>query len=182
MERKAMLRIKLANRTYEPDDHPFLQRILRGWDPTMTERETYDAARGWWVLGDHVERERYAVIVGGSGDVVMAIEIHEWHHDEARRRRAFAGSILGAGDPVYDRYVGSRDPALSQSRNAIAYFEGPFDSTTCLCGCGGATSSDWLPGHDQRAIHQRITRDFSGSVRRFIEWYDSSPRVGSVHQ
>jgi hypothetical protein len=44
----------------------------------------------------------------------------------------------------------------------------------------GATQSDWLPGHDQRAIHQRIARDFAGSVRDFISWYDTHrPAAGS---
>jgi hypothetical protein len=167
-----VLRIKLGPRTFEPNDHPFAKRMLKGWDPTMTEREVYDAGRAWWVLGDHAEREHHAVIVGGD-QVVMAIGIDEWHHDAGRGRRAFAGRILRSGDPVYDSYVGRPDPALSRSRNSVAYFATSFDTNVCLCGCGEAAAGDWLPGHDQRAIHQRIARDFGGSVKRFIEWYDS---------
>lgn len=42
----------------------------------------------------------------------------------------------------------------------------------CACGCGTAiTKGAWVPGHDHRAIHERISRDH-GSVAAFIEWYD----------
>jgi hypothetical protein len=33
---------------------------------------------------------------------------------------------------------------------------------------------EWLQGHDQRAIHNRIRADFDGSVSRFIDWYDAN--------
>lgn len=42
----------------------------------------------------------------------------------------------------------------------------------CACGCGTViTKGAWVPGHDHRAIHERISRDH-GSVAAFIEWYD----------
>lgn len=45
---------------------------------------------------------------------------------------------------------------------------------TCACGCGQQTQKEqnWIPGHDHRAIHERIKRDH-GNVARFIEWYDA---------
>lgn len=42
----------------------------------------------------------------------------------------------------------------------------------CACGCGQTiTKGYWVPGHDHRAIHERIARDH-GSVAEFIDWYD----------
>lgn len=45
---------------------------------------------------------------------------------------------------------------------------------TCICGCGARVLKEqsWLPGHDHRAIHDRIKRDH-GNVAAFIEWYDA---------
>lgn len=44
----------------------------------------------------------------------------------------------------------------------------------CACGCGQqvAKEQSWVPGHDHRAIHERIKRDH-GNVAGFIEWYDA---------
>jgi hypothetical protein len=35
------------------------------------------------------------------------------------------------------------------------------------------TRGQWLPGHDHRAVHQRIRRDH-GNVAEFIDWYDKA--------
>ena len=44
----------------------------------------------------------------------------------------------------------------------------------CKCGCGQpVTRGQWLPGHDHRAVHQRIRRDH-GNVAEFIDWYDKA--------
>jgi hypothetical protein len=41
--------------------HLFLPRRHAGWDPTMTDGEVYDAARGWWRLNARAEQWRCAV-------------------------------------------------------------------------------------------------------------------------
>lgn len=168
-----MIRIRPGARVYDPEEHPFLPRQLRGYDPTMSRSEVYDAARGWWVLAEYAETEKAAVVVGRDTDrVVMAIAIERWARDE-RSRRAFAGRILQPGDAVYDRYVGQPDPTPNAKRSPVTYFSDPeFDRGLCRCGCGQETRSTWVPGHDQRAIHQVIRADFGGSVAAFLDWYD----------
>ncbi|MEU6077590.1 AAA family ATPase [Micromonospora sp. NPDC047074] len=48
---------------------------------------------------------------------------------------------------------------------------------TCGCGCGGvvAGARQFLPGHDQRAIHERISEQW-GSAMGFIRWFDDTYR------
>lgn len=176
-----MLRIKLGPRTYVGDnqaDHPFLPRQHAGWDPTMTDQEVYDAARGWWRLNTRAEQERHALVLAG-GEIRMAIAIKEWRTEGDRR--AFAGDILGPGDPVYDKFFGGPDPAESTARFPVLYLADQLDAGVCRCGCGQAVArGEWAPGHDQRAIHDRIRSDFGGSVSRFIDWYDANgPFAGS---
>ena len=170
-----MLRIKVGKITYigdEQGNHPFLPRQHGGWDPTMTEQQVYDAARGWWRLSRRAGQERYAIVVA-QGLCRMAIEINEWR--QQGNRRAFAGRILQPGNPVHDRFVGKPDPAESTSRFPVLYMTDPVDQTICRCGCGETVErGEWVVGHDQRAIHQRIRTDFGGSVSRFIDWYDAN--------
>jgi hypothetical protein len=169
-----VLRIKLAHRTYTggQKDHPFLPRLHAGWDPTMSDQQVYDAARGWWRLNQRAEQEKYAVVVA-EGLCRMAIEINEWRKEGDRR--AFAGSILDPGHPVYDKFVGKPDPAQSTSRFPVLYLTDSVDQAMCRCGCGETVGrGEWVVGHDQRAIHQRIRADFGGSVSRFIDWYDAN--------
>lgn len=46
--------------------------------------------------------------------------------------------------------------------------------TTCTCGCGTKISrGQWVPGHDHRAVHQRIRQDH-GDVAAFVAWYDAN--------
>src|SRR6266516_2178974 len=122
-----MLRIKLGQRTYVGDkqaNHPFLPRQHAGWDPSMTDREVYDAARGWWRLNQRAEQEKYAIVVAG-GRCRLAIEIKEWRKEGDRR--AFAGRILQPGNPVHDKFVGSPDPAESTSRFPVLYLADEVD-------------------------------------------------------
>lgn len=45
---------------------------------------------------------------------------------------------------------------------------------TCACGCGTKINRGvWVPGHDHRAVHERIRRDH-GNVATFIGWYDQN--------
>ncbi|MGI8537511.1 MAG: hypothetical protein ACR2K2_13730 [Mycobacteriales bacterium] len=90
----------------------------------------------------------------------------------AGRRRAIEGRILAAGDPVYDAYVRKPTP-VGRVRNPITYFEAPVGRRLCFCGCGCGEEVSlgyFLPGHDQRAIHERIAR--VGTVVDFLRWFD----------
>lgn len=41
----------------------------------------------------------------------------------------------------------------------------------CRCGCGEMTiGGDFVSGHDQKAIHERIAR--IGTVGEFLDWMD----------
>jgi hypothetical protein len=176
-----VLRIRPGARVVDIDDHPFLPRRLRGLDAAMSPDEIYDSARGWWVLAEHVQKQRSAVVVSrDTGLVVMAIAIEEWATDE-QGRRAFAGTILGPGDLVHDRYVGRPDPTPAAKHSAITYVDDPdADGRPCRCGCGEqAVRGLWLPGHDKRALHQVIAADFEGSVATFLDWYEERRPTGA---
>ncbi|GAA4991264.1 hypothetical protein GCM10023205_74010 [Yinghuangia aomiensis] len=174
-----MIRIRLGKRKYVGNGgektplHPFLVRQLTGWDPTMTEQDVYDAARGWWKLSERAEREQYAVIVG-DGVVRMVVQIGEWATNGDRR--GFAGILLQPGQPIHDALIGSDDPAPTTSRNPVAYFRHELEAGICRCGCNEPVpSGDWVQGHDQRALHQLVNDDFGGSVSRFLDWYEELP-------
>jgi len=137
----------------------------------MSEQEVYDAGRGWWKLGSRAEREKYALLTA-LGVVRQVIEITGWDQAGADRR-AFEGTILGPGHPMYEQYFGQVLEATS--RNPIGYLDDDTE-TPCRCGCGESAKNLWLPGHDQRAIHDRIRRDFDGDVAAFIDWYDQLRR------
>lgn len=92
-----MLRIKLSPRFYVGDEQGsnfFAPRQHAGWDPTMTEKEVYDAARVWWRLSERAEQEKYAIVVA-DGLCRMAIEIKRW--ETSGDRRGFEGRILKPG-------------------------------------------------------------------------------------
>ncbi|GAA1959401.1 hypothetical protein [Catenulispora subtropica] len=166
-----MIQITLGKqRSVDPlrDD---LKRSRVGWAEDMSREELFNVARGVWSMsGRRVERERYAVV---SGDTVirMAIEI-DGIVPCSGGRRAFTGRPLEPGHPVYDLYVGKPAPNGAQ-QNPITYFDSVLDNRVCNCGCGQAINrGDFLPGHDQRAIHERISK--VGSVKDFLAWFDAT--------
>lgn len=142
----------------------------------MSDEELYDAGRSAWVLGKAADRERYTLIAH-SGKVQMAVEIEDLVTTEVRdlgdtrdNRRAIVGIVLKPGHPVYDDYVGQD---MKGTRNPIRYFDSVHDRKGCLCDCGeDVARGDFLPGHDQRAIHVRIAK--IGTVAQFIQWFDSN--------
>jgi hypothetical protein len=152
----------------------FLHRAFGGYDAAMTPAEIYDATRGWWRLdGDRAKREHYALAVG-DGYGVQTIEIADWRYASTIGRWAFAGTFLGPGPPLQERGVGS--PVPRPSRNPIHYLPDATGSP-CRCGCGQVVRGTWVHGHDQRAIHERIGRDFGGEIASFIGWYDTPEAV-----
>jgi hypothetical protein len=75
---------------------------------------------------------------------------------------------------VARRLVGS--PAPDHFRNPVTYFsESGAAAPVCACGCGETVSGSraFVPGHDQKAIHARISKQW-GSTLGFIEWFDTT--------
>ncbi|MBN6034108.1 hypothetical protein [Amycolatopsis sp. 195334CR] len=48
-----------------------------------------------------------------------------------------------------------------------------FIQRACGCGCGEFSDRDFLPGHDVRAMQQRVRTYFDGSPKKFLRWVDS---------
>jgi hypothetical protein len=51
--------------------------------------------------------------------------------------------------------------------------EQQFIQRACGCGCGEFSDRDFLPGHDVRAMQQRVRTYFDGSPLKFLQWVDS---------
>jgi hypothetical protein len=158
-----------------------LGRDRVGYNPAMSPGALYDANHGTWHLGERASRERYA-LVAFEGTVVQAIGINSiepvagtYAGRETSKRSVVHGDILNDGHPVHDRYVGRPSPIPPQ-RNPVGYFDAPEDHTPCLCGCGEPTPAgkDFIAGHDQTALHDRVRQ--IGTVKEFIEWFDNLRR------
>lgn len=171
--------------SYKTLDAPdSLGRNWTGWFPRMTEVEAYEAGRGAWKLGPRAEDETFALIVKGNGDrtVLAAVEIDNVTAADRDGRRSIVGRVLTEGHPVRDTYLGRRDPLANESRNPVGYVDLPeeeqFRLRACACGCGTETKRDFAPGHDQKAIHDRIRTHFEGSTLAFIHWMDRHGPAG----
>lgn len=164
----------------DPDDG--LGRSHVGYSPDMSPEEAYEHNHGEWVIGSRGRdgRERYALF-SFNGKVVQAVEIEGMRAtrlfpDDSKRDNKYTidGPILKKGHPVFDKYVGEDQP-VTPGRNPVRYFDDPeFDvagGKLCRCGCGETTTAgDFVPGHDHRAIHERIAR--IGTVAEFLDWMD----------
>lgn len=167
---------KLGDRRPLPAGDP-MGRAWVGWDPERTDQELYEQNRGRWLLGPRVRRETFATF-SYQGEVKIVVqltgtELISPRPEEAAPKTAIIGHVLGPGDPGYAALHGRR---VDAHRNPVTYLnddDGPI--SRCGCGCGLATSSAraFLPGHDQRAVHERIARRW-GSVLGFIKWFDST--------
>jgi hypothetical protein len=91
--------------------------------------------------------------------------------DPRDNRSVIHGKILEPGHLVYDEYVGKPSP-LEPARNPVRYFTSHLDEAhPCRCGCGDSvTGADFLPGHDQTALHDRVRQ--IGTVADFLDWFD----------
>lgn len=165
-----MLHITLGNKQAARSNDA-LGRAFFGFDESMTPEELYNANRGCWVLGARADEEQYALL-SFDGTVRQAIEIDRIVPIPQRNRRALEGRVLHPGHPVYDKYV-NKPSRVKGVRNPITYFDDEEDRT-CACGCGAdlASARDFLPGHDQRAIHDRIAK--VGSVKSFLQWFGAT--------
>ena len=164
-----MLHITLGpERPVNPEEDE-LGRDRVGFSPTMSELALYDANHGCWKLGPRANKERY-MIVSFEGIVRQAVEIESIEPVTRGNRSVVHGKILHEGHPVYDKYVGETSP-IQGVRNPVTYFDDDVDGKPCRCGCGGSVAGrDFLPGHDQRAIHDRINQ--IGTVSEFLDWFD----------
>lgn len=146
-----------------------LGRDRVGFSPTMSELALYDANHGCWKLGPRAHKEQYAIVSFG-GIVRQAIGIEDIEPVERDGRSVVNGNILRAGHPVYDKYVGKESPVQGM-RNPITYFDDDVDGRPCKCGCAGSVAGrDFLPGHDQTALHDRVKQ--IGTVAQFLVWFD----------
>lgn len=159
-----------AERMIDPatDD---LGRDRLGFAETMSPLALYDANHGCWKLGPRAQTERF-YIASFEGIVRQAVEIESVELAALRSDRSVIhGRILEAGHPVYDRYVGQVSP-VQGVRNPITYInDAAADTRPCRCGCGDTvTGKDFLPGHDQTALHDRVRQ--IGTVSDFLDWFD----------
>lgn len=165
-----MLHITLGpERPVDPEQDE-LGRDRVGFSHTMSELALYDANHGCWKLGPRASKERY-VIVSFEGTVRQAIEIQSVERVARGNRSVVNGEILRGGHPVYDKYVGKTSP-VQGVRNPVTYFDDDdVDGQPCRCGCGGSVGGrDFLPGHDQTALHDRVKQ--IGTVSEFLDWFD----------
>lgn len=186
-----MLVITLGDeKRYADPSEDDLGRDRAGYSPTMSQIALYDANHGTWHLGEKARKERF-VLYAYKGQVVQAVKINHVEYvadavpGSESPRSVINGDILVAGDRVYDRYVDKASPIPPQ-RNPVGYFDAPEDHTTCLCGCDEPTpaSKDFLPGHDQTALHDRVRQ--IGTVRQFIDWFDQMhgywPEINVIYE
>jgi len=166
-----VLHIKLGDRRANPDDP--MGREWVGYDPSVPVDELFDRNRGVWVLGPRADRERYAVFsYTGDHRVKFVAEINGL--ERFGNRRAIVGRVLDPDDSLAKRWIEA--PAPDSFRNPTTYFKEPgAAASTCACGCGEPvpTSRSFLPGHDQKAIHARIIKQWGGTIG-FIDWFDAT--------
>lgn len=154
-----------------------MSRTWIGWSHLHGDEQTYEQNRGVWVLGPRAERERLATFsYDGKIKIVVAVDrIETIPAKEVGRRSksAIVGRVLGPGDSRHDALI---DQPVDNHRNPVTYIIEPTaGDPTCACGCGAPVAGhrSFLPGHDQRAVHERIARRW-GSTLGFIDWFDAT--------
>ncbi|NKY58141.1 hypothetical protein [Nocardia flavorosea] len=167
------INFKLRQRC-EIEDSSTWGRSWVGWDKHASDQVNFEVNRGVWNLGARAEREGYATF-SSEGTVVAVAEIDRIENIsmlDGSIKQAIAGRALQPGDAGYDLLIGR---AVDNHRNPVTYIpdhpdEGP---RTCACQCGAAVTGSrvFLPGHDQKAVHDRIQRQW-GSTVAFINWFD----------
>jgi hypothetical protein len=175
-----MLHITVTAKKPVDPEQDGLGRPYVGYEPDMTQDQMYEANHGEWSIGARAQNERYALFAFAR-TVIQAVEIESLERttifsgdpgEKRDDRYTIHGKILSKGHPVFDKYVGQPSP-VSAARNPVRYFDDPeFDGgLRCRCGCGELTTGgEFVPGHDQKAIHERIAR--IGTVAEFLEWMD----------
>lgn len=175
------INFKLTERFYvDPAGDP-MDRDWVGYDPQRTAEELFEQNRGIWRLGPRAKGERYATF-SHHGQIILAaeiagVELCAWKESNNRPdKKAVVGRVLEPGDSAHEYFIGR---AVDGHRNPVSYIEDPGPRPAahergCACGCGipVGISKKFAPGHDQRAVHERIARGW-GDTLRFIEWFDA---------
>ena len=147
------------------------------WSHLHSVEQTYEQNRGVWVLGPRAQRERLATFsYDGSIKIVATVDrIETIPAKEAWRRSksAIVGRVLEPEDPRYKALIGQ---PVDSHRNPVTYITEPTaGDPTCACGCEAPVAGhrSFLPGHDQRAVHDRIASQW-GNTLAFIDWFDDT--------
>lgn len=147
-----------------------------GWKPELSDEDVYEQNRGVWRLGGRAKNERFATF-SFDGIVRVVIEITGIEKIPSLggepEKDALIGRVLEPSDPEYDALIGQ---PVDTHRNPVTYGPDPSsEPRSCACGCGGDVPDNraFLPGHDQRAIHDRIAREW-GTTLAFINWFDTT--------
>lgn len=169
-----MIHLKLspARPVVPPGDPMGLGREWVGWTPDQTPQQLYERNRGVWYLGARASRERYTAFSSTVTGTIVAVIANEGVENVDGRKKAIVGRVLGPGDLAFDALIGQ--PMPDRHRNPVTYVADPVDQRTCACSCGGRVTGGrvFLPGHDQRAVHERIARQW-GDTLGFIAWFDN---------
>lgn len=178
------IKFKLSDvKAIDREDDP-MDREWVGYRPPLKGEEVFAQNRGMWFLRpDRVEKERYATF-SYKGKIIAVAEITgvetlPWKDPRGRRdKQALTGRALGPGHPAYEYFI---DRLVSgTSRNPVSYIDDPeprpaAEPGSCACGCGTPvlTGKSFVPGHDQRAVHERIAKQW-GDTLGFIRWFDET--------
>jgi hypothetical protein len=140
-----------------------------GYDPTVPVDDLFARNRGRWKLGPRADHETHAIFsYTGDHEVKFVVEIHGI--EKIGDRRAIVGRVLDSTDPLSLMWVGAEAPG--NYRNPVHYIA-DSNEQKCACGCRKPVPEGrlFVPGHDQRAVHDRISREW-GSTIQFIRWFD----------
>lgn len=180
-ERRALAE-KIPQETFDTDP---MGRSWVGWDDNASLKDLFEQNRGIWRISkQRLARERYATF-SLDGVVKMVAEITGTEtisspHSQHDGKTALVGHVLTEG-PVYEALMAL---PVDNFRNPVTYVSelGPGPKV-CPCGCGGQVPDQrvWLPGHDQRAVHERIAEQWGDTVR-FVGWFDYTFRGGSHNE
>jgi len=93
----------------------------------------------------------------------------------ARHGSGGDGRVLGPGSPAYEFFI---DHPITTARNPVSYIDDPEprpvpEARPCACGAVRPVEppKHFAPGHNQRAVHQRVARQW-GDTLGFICWFD----------
>lgn len=169
----------------DPSSEP-MGRDWVGYQHELSPEVIFEQNRGIWNLGPRAYEERYATFSYDNEIVVVAeisdVETIPWPKDPLRPgKQAIVGRVLKDADPAHDYFIGR---TVDTFRNPVSYIPDPepqeMEPRTCACGCGAAIrgTSQFASGHDQRAVHERIRRQW-GDTLSFIRWFDATyPSAG----
>lgn len=135
--------------------------------------ELWEDNRGEWRVSKRAGKEKFVAFTY-KNKVVLAARIEAVNEIEDSKRKVIEGTVLKPGDPFYDEYVGKESPIQNDSQNPISYYSKPGEERRCLCGCGELVSDEWVRGHDQKAIRERVEK--IGTAADFIKWFDENTR------